>query len=307
MRRVLAALVRAVPFDRKSCRAIDEAFLDWAHEETEPRARRFASIRGLLAVTRATVRCTMWELARVPLFTIFSRALVLIVFPTLLLASLGWGHAGSPGPAVATEAHAVLTIAAAVQILFVLSPVALFLVLSRGLRDDAVPTFGAAVLAMATLLVVGAFIVPVANRKFHAVEATARNRERPTLFRDGRPSPSPGDMGPAALIATASNRPVSTAGGVLLFRTGVSILGAVLVVLASIVSQITPSRRRRWTAGIAVVYGLFFAVFPAAWEFGSHAHPAVGLMPWFLSGGAVLSAIALGRGLVTELDPRLPV
>ena len=153
------------------------------------------------------------------------------------------------------------------------------------------------------LLAAGASVVPAANRRFHVSEYAASVNE-PQAASARRLPPAPSDLGPLSLVAAAADRPLGPYGGVLLFRTGLAWLGAVLVLLGSSIAPLGPRRRRGWTIGVASAYGVCFALFPSTWEFGGHALAFVGLVPWLLLAAALTSAVSLRRAVIVESQSR---
>jgi hypothetical protein len=296
VRTAVAAFLAWLPFDPRSRRALDETIADWTHEQGEADTgvrRGLVCARALIGVARAVVQTIACEVVRIPAGWLATRLMLVMAAPAVLLAVLGWGHVPAPN-AMSWDSWFELGILVLPQALMATLPMALFAVVACSYRHRTVPALGLALVVLLSMLALGAWVLPVANRDYHVAAYSLRSNSDPAAAALRLPL-APNDLPPLDLAVSAASRPAGPHMGVLLFKTGLAMMAAAFVLLGAAVAQVSRSVRRSWIALIVPAYCLGLALVPSSWELGGHAPAFVGLIPWCAAGCALACSVSLQR------------
>ena len=305
MRRVIGAMLRALPFDDRSRRALDEAMLDWAFEaQAIPAGARrwWIAARSLAGVVRAIAYATLRESVARPSAGLLSRALIFVVVPSLVLTLAQNGGAGL-GSRVSQAQGIAIDALLWPATMFLVAPIGLFLALSRVPRARQIPAVGVSVVVLVAALVLGGWVVPWANQRFRVITYAAHTGLE-TDMAATRLSKGLAELDPLELAAYAVSNPEDRFALMqLVLKSGISVLAMTMVLLGASVRRLTRSLIRWWTASVLAVCVLAFAALPQLQALNAHAHPVLGAVPWLLAALATLALFGLRVAVPGPLDP----
>ena len=305
MRRTIGAILRALPFDDRSRRALDEAMLDWAFEAqaTPAGARRWwIEARSLTAVLRAITYATLRESVARPEPSLLGRALIFVVVPSLALTFAQDGGAGlgsRVGQAQWIELGALLWPAT----MLLVAPIGLFLAMSRVPRARQVPAVGVSAVVLVAALVLGGWVVPWANQRFRVITYAAHAGIETDVAATRLPKGF-AEQDPLELMSYAVSNPQDRFAIMqLVLKSGISVLAMTMVLLGASVRRLARPLIRWWTAVVLAVCVMALAVLPQLQALNAHAHPILGAVPWLLVALATLALFGLRVAVPGPIHP----
>jgi hypothetical protein len=270
-------------FDTCVRRVLEETWLDWEHEVRSARTlpRRIAChVRGSLSLTRAAAVIFGRELASMPATGVWWRVAFWLAVPSFFYYQSLTTHL----PVTATAVDRA-TLALLLSPGWMLSGGSVALLLGAlwrpGAGRPATPFLSLAILALATAIILAAWVVPAANQEF---------RERSFALSGGQGKLSKGaaELTLSELLSALDAVNGRAARNQISNRLVLVVSCPLMILLAC---QLQPMRRvYRWIAAPFVLWTVGFLL-EASWRSGVFDRT---LALWGFPAGALIAAIAIG-------------